>query len=99
MAGKFFLLIIIKSGARRRIGNRENTLVWRDPWPPGVANVYVRTTTYNDHEQSNIKVSSLMTDDKRDWDVEVIEDLPETRDCELIKLISLSIHISADSWY
>ena len=39
--GEFFLLIKIKFGARRRIGNGENTLVWRDPWPPGVANVYM----------------------------------------------------------
>ncbi|XP_074326484.1 putative mitochondrial protein AtMg00310 [Apium graveolens] len=34
-------LEVLKSGARRRIGNGENTLVWRDPWLPDVSNGYI----------------------------------------------------------
>ncbi|KAL8115005.1 hypothetical protein AgCh_021723 [Apium graveolens] len=95
--GIFASLKLVKTGARRRVGNGENTLVWHDPWLPDVVNGYVRTTMYD--QLSNAKVSNLMTDDGRNWDVEVIADLLETRDCELIMRIPLSMNISADSWY
>ncbi|XP_074337145.1 uncharacterized protein LOC141674318 [Apium graveolens] len=95
--GIFASLEVIKSGARKKIGNGENTLVWRDPWLPNTSNGYVGIHIYD--QLRDVKVSSLMIDDGRNWDVEVIEDLLETRDCELIKQIPLSIYIFTDSWY
>ncbi|XP_074337079.1 uncharacterized protein LOC141674258 [Apium graveolens] len=87
----------LKGGARRRIGDGENTLVWRDPWLPNQSNGYIRTPVY-EHLQ-NIKVQNLMTMKGTEWDLEVIADLFEEAVCEQIQSIPLSRHVQHDSWY
>ena len=87
----------LKGGARRRIGDGENTLVWRDPWLPDQSNGYIRTPVY-EHLQ-NIKVRNLMTMEGTKWDLEVIADLFKEADCERIQSIPLSRHVQHDSWY
>lgn len=40
-----------------------------------------------------------MTEEGNNWDMEVIEDLFESADCEFIQRIPLSRPVSNDSWY
>ncbi|XP_074354593.1 uncharacterized protein LOC141693395 [Apium graveolens] len=49
----FASLEILKIGVRRRIGNGESTLVWRDPWLPDILSGYIRIVTYD--QLQNIK--------------------------------------------
>ncbi|KAM6543366.1 hypothetical protein CsatB_007813 [Cannabis sativa] len=40
-----------------------------------------------------------MKPDSRQWDLELIEDLFESRDVELIKQVPLSVNLESDSWF
>ncbi|KAM6559851.1 hypothetical protein CsatA_029090 [Cannabis sativa] len=40
-----------------------------------------------------------MKPDSRQWDLELIEDLLDSRDVELIKQVPLSVSLRSDSWY
>ncbi|KAF4403494.1 hypothetical protein G4B88_008140 [Cannabis sativa] len=47
---------------------------------------------------TNCKVSQLMKPSSRQWDLELIEDLFDSRDDELIKHVPLSVNLTRDSW-
>lgn len=95
--GIFAALDAVRTGARRKIGNGESTMVWSVPWLPDEENGYVSTTAYS--QLNSARVSNLMMVGERRWDTELIDDVFNERDGELIKRIPLSIHVDADSWY
>lgn len=88
---------IIKRGSRRRIGDGESTDVWRIPWLPCVHNGYI--TTIMPHELENVQVANLMTENKAQWDDEILMDIFNDKDIELIKRIPVSRNMQQDSWY
>ena len=95
--GIFASLEAIRAGVRRKIGDGEDTMVWRVPWLPDEGNGYV--STYEYAQLTSTKVSNLMMVDERKWDIELIDDLFDARDSALIKHIPLSMHVNIDSWY
>ena len=90
-------LEVLKAGARRKIGNGEETMVWDVPWLPDVENGFVSPL---EHDQTtNIKVSNLMVAGEKRWDVELLYDVFCSRDAELIRRIPIPMVNKADSWY
>lgn len=95
--GIFAALDAVKVGARRRIGDGEDTLVWQDPWLPDVDNGWVSMGDFTG--LWNTKVSSLMITGERIWDAELLDDLFDARTSNLIKCVPLSTHVGGDSWF
>lgn len=88
---------VVKIGARRKIGTGEDTNVWQIPWLPDKENGYL--TTPMQDQLAGINVRSLMEDTGRTWDVEVIDDIFNSRDAQLIKSIPLPVHNNQDTWF
>ncbi|KAL1827804.1 hypothetical protein ACET3Z_006216 [Daucus carota] len=88
---------VIKAGARKRIGNGRDTCIWGVPWLPEVNNGYVMTPMPVQLQDS--RIHSLMQDDGRRWDYDVINDIFQSRDAELIKHIPLPMKDTTDSWF
>lgn len=95
--GIFASLEAVRAIAWRKIGDEEDTMVWRVPWLPDEGNGYVSTSEYA--QLASTKVSNLMMVNERKWEIELIDDLFDARDSALIKCISLSMHVNIDSWY
>lgn len=88
---------VVRAGARRKIGDGEDTMVWKVPWLPDERNGFISTDEYNQLE--NIKVSHLMSVDDKSWDIELLNDLFCARDIELIRRTPIPMRESRDSWY
>lgn len=56
--GIFAALEAVRAGARQKIGDGEDTMVWHVPWLPDEESGYVSTTEYA--HLANIEVSNLM---------------------------------------
>lgn len=87
---------IVKLGARKRIGNGDETSILKDPWLPCATNP--RVTTVRPSLVNN-KVSLLMETDNLTWDVDLVRDLFNERDAEIILSITLNSSRSLDNWY
>ncbi|XP_060960871.1 uncharacterized protein LOC115695204 [Cannabis sativa] len=87
---------LLRDGDRRRIRSGSATEVLNTPWLLSEASPCVVS---NHPTLVNCKVSQLMKPDSRQWDLELIEDLFESRDVELIKQVSLSVNLGSDSWF
>lgn len=88
---------LIQQGVRRRIGNGEQTNIWKIPWLPCLQNGYI--TTSMPQELEHATVANLMNDDRGGWDEEVLDDIFNARDRELIKRIPVSLRLQQDSWF
>ncbi|XP_060964920.1 uncharacterized protein LOC133033866 [Cannabis sativa] len=87
---------LIKDGSRRRIGHGSSTEVLNTPWLLSEANPCVVST----HPAlTNCRVSQLMKPDSRQLDMEIIDDLFDSRDVELIKQVPLSVNLGDDTWF
>ncbi|XP_074346272.1 uncharacterized protein LOC141685047 [Apium graveolens] len=87
---------VVKHGCRRSIGTGRDTFLWKISWLPSAENGYLTTSMNQDLE--NIKVCDLMEDHQRKWDVDILNDLFNSRDVQLIKNISLPTRDRKDSW-
>ena len=87
----------MKRGMRRKIGNGLTTTVWKVPWLPDLQNGYLTTELYE--QLQDIKVQSLLAENQKSWDVEVVSDLFTDRDKKLILQIPIPIRDKEDSWY
>ncbi|XVE55072.1 hypothetical protein DITRI_Ditri03aG0131700 [Diplodiscus trichospermus] len=87
----------MKSGLRRRIGNGQDTFVWRDPWLLDEHNPYLETACVSELEA--VKVSSLLHSHGRGWDEDLVPDLFIERDAALVLSIPLSHRDSDDVWF
>lgn len=88
---------VVKAGVRRSIGNGKDTRVWHVPWLPSKDNGCL-TTEMPDHLK-DITVNSLMDATGSRWDMDVIEDVFNSRDVELIKRVPLPLREKNDSWF
>ncbi|XP_074363077.1 uncharacterized protein LOC141703447 [Apium graveolens] len=88
---------LIKAGARRRIGSGRNTCSWGEPWFPDVNNGYVMTPMHV--QLRGTKVHSLVQMNERRCDLDVIQDIFQSRDTRLIKHIPLPLNENTNSWY
>uniref|UniRef100_A0A803PHD5 Reverse transcriptase zinc-binding domain-containing protein n=1 Tax=Cannabis sativa TaxID=3483 RepID=A0A803PHD5_CANSA len=77
---------LIMVGARSSIASGIQTSILEDPWLPDVEDPFVRSVHPG---LVNQYVASLMCVDSKCWDVEIIEDLFDTRDRDLIFNIPL----------
>ena len=94
--GIYQALEVVRAGARRKIGDGEDTMVWKVPWLPDDSHGFIATDEYP--QLKNIKVSSLMSADKS-WDVDLLNDLFCDRDVDLITRIPIPLRDTRDSWY
>ncbi|KAL8119749.1 hypothetical protein AgCh_017015 [Apium graveolens] len=88
---------VVQAGTRRKIGTGEETKVWHIPWLPDVESGYLTTVMHD--QLRDIKVRSLMDETGKRWDVEVIDDIFNTRDAELIKRIPIPMVDKQDTWF
>lgn len=88
--------ILIKRGARWRVGDGRRTNVTGQPWLPSLHNPYITTqhAAFND-----ITVHNLMFTNSTEWDCGVIEDLFNIHDKQLIYSIQLAKNCCIDSWF
>lgn len=68
----------IKAGARRKIGNGLDTNVWSMPWLPSVDNGFLITPMLE--QLRDITVRNLMEMEANRWDLDVLNDLCDSRD-------------------
>lgn len=87
----------VKAGARRQIGNGEQTFVWAVPWLPDPDNGFISTGVHSNLHRA--RVSNLLVPGEKRWDVEVLQDIFETRDIDLIQRIPLPLEDRNDSWF
>lgn len=85
----------MKWGTRRRIGNGLTPTVWKVSWLPDLENGYPTTEAYQQIE--DIRVQSLLAENQKSWDVEVVSDLFTDRDKKLILQICIPIRDKVDS--
>lgn len=88
---------VISEGCRKRIGNGEDTRIWKVSWFPCLENGYLTTEIYSELEEAT--VHGLMNEDKIGWDEAVLLDLCNDRDRKLIQQIPIPICKKPDSWY
>lgn len=88
---------VVKQGGRKRISDGRDTKIWQVPWLPCSKNSYVTSDLHPDLR--NVTVDALMINNERRWDVEVLRDIFNNRDCQLIQSIPLSRHVERDTWY
>ncbi|XP_074378628.1 uncharacterized protein LOC141720172 [Apium graveolens] len=88
---------VVKAGTRRKIGNGMDTKVWHIPWLPAVDLGYL--TTEMPDKLKDITVNSLMDDTGKNWDIELVEDIFNTRDADLIKRVPIPMSEKEDSWF
>lgn len=86
---------LIKVGASVMIGSGNSVDIFGDPRLPTYSNAYV---TITHPELTNSKVQSLMQIGRREWDVEVVQDIFNVRDCNIILAIPLSDVVDMDRW-
>lgn len=68
--------------SRWRVKNGDSINVWIDNWLPDNANPWITTDVYP--YLLDAKVSSLLIDHERGWDVDIIKDIFNQRDADLI---------------
>ncbi|XP_060974717.1 uncharacterized protein LOC115696753 [Cannabis sativa] len=86
---------LIVADARISIGNGLKTNITNTPWLPDMHHPYVTTS----HPTLDVNhVSSLMQIDNLSWDVDVVNDLFNERDCAIILGIPLPQTNKEDYW-
>lgn len=90
---------VLKAGARRKIGDGLSTKVWNVPWLPSSENGFM--TTDMPHQMSQVLVNGFMCNEGKRWDLEVLNDVCNSRDMDLIKRIPIPLVDMQDSryWY
>lgn len=88
---------MVKAGARKRIGDERDTAIWNVPWLPDATDGYVRTPM--PVQLQNSTVHSLMQEEICMWDVDIIQDILQTRDADLVKRIPLPLEEVKHSWF
>ena len=88
---------LVKSGARRLIGDGSTVKVWEEPWLPDDSNPYIESPVCCGLE--NAYVNSLRRTGISLWDEDILSDLFNERDKSLIMQIPVSNGIKPDGWY
>lgn len=77
-------------GSRWRVGSGHNIHVWNNPWLRNDPGFYVETQT--NAELSDIVVSDLMVADRKEWDIELSQELFHQRDVNCISRLLLTLN-------
>lgn len=88
---------VVVCGSRIQIGSEQNVLIGQDPWLPDINNGFTSSSLNETLAVPN--VSSLMVSNQRQWDLDVISNLFNSRDKELILQIPFSYRKESDIWY
>lgn len=86
---------VVKAGSRRQIGDGKDTRIWHVPWLPCEENGCLTTPMPDYLEEST--VSNLMDDTGKCWDLEVIDDVFNSRDAELIRRVPIPLTDGKDA--
>ncbi|KAL8105760.1 hypothetical protein AgCh_029525 [Apium graveolens] len=87
---------VVKAGTRRKIKNGLCINVWSVPWLSNVENGLF-TTSLPD-QLSDFLVNGFMNSEERKWDMDVINNVCNSRDVELTKRIPIYKCDTRDSW-
>lgn len=88
-------IIKVKSGLARRVGNGNSINVEHDPWLLCEQDPYIHTV----HAAlKDCTASSLMSDDQRSWDIDLVKDIFNERDANQILTIPIQTQ-DDDSWF
>lgn len=88
---------LIKRGCRRRIGNDNDTKIWKVPWLSCIDNGFL--SSHMPMELANSNVSSLMEIGQNRWDADILNDLCNDRDKQLIQRVPIPSKNKPDSWF
>lgn len=88
---------IIRWSCRRRIRNGQSTRIWQIPWLPGDINGFISSDM--PEYLKDAQVVSLVDEHTRVWDIDVLNDIFNERDCELIQKIPTLLSSRENSWY
>lgn len=86
---------VIKRGIGCRVGNGQSINIEFDPWLPVENDLYIHTNSEAIHGQ---KVSSLISMESNSWDIDLVEDIFDSRDANIILSIPIDKEVN-DSWY
>lgn len=87
---------LVKRGTRWMIATGDNIDICDQPWLADEVNPYV---TSESQAFAHNKVSALMCDNERSWDVDIIKDLFNERDQQCILNTPLSSRLAEDTAY
>ncbi|XP_019181991.1 PREDICTED: uncharacterized protein LOC109177145 [Ipomoea nil] len=87
---------LITGGVRRRIGNGESTLIWKDPWLQDELDPMVQTEM--PLQLADAKVAGLIDQTTGTWDPHILADIFQPSDVPRILKIPISPEYE-DTWY
>uniref|UniRef100_A0A803QS69 Reverse transcriptase domain-containing protein n=1 Tax=Cannabis sativa TaxID=3483 RepID=A0A803QS69_CANSA len=87
---------LVRDGVRRLVGNGSTVSILKDPWLLDEVNPFIESQQLCLVDKM---VDSLMKDDVREWDEEVLRDVLTVRDQELVWKIPLSSDVERDGWF
>lgn len=86
---------ILRTGARRRVGDGLDINILHEPWLPSSDTPYICS---NNPGLVNQRVADLFKIDALEWDSDIIKDMFSEREASLILNIPL-VHSRKDSWF
>ena len=72
-------------GIRHKIHSRYEIKVWEDPWIPTTSARHARPLA-----RVNMRVSDLIDQESKDWDVRLLEEYVATTDIPFIRILAIS---------
>lgn len=87
---------LVCNGSVLRIGKGDTVNVWKDPWL--IDSSCPRVTTHIIPGMEDIKVSSLMSVDRLEWDIDILRDLFNENIIQQILKIPISQSREEDVW-
>uniref|UniRef100_A0A803Q9L8 Reverse transcriptase domain-containing protein n=1 Tax=Cannabis sativa TaxID=3483 RepID=A0A803Q9L8_CANSA len=87
---------LVLAGCRKLIGSGTSVSILNDPWLPAEMDGFIHSSHPALLQQA---VSSLLQQDVKDWDIDILNDLFNDRDKDLILQLQFSPTAFEDSWY
>jgi hypothetical protein len=88
---------ILAEGACMMVGNGDNILVWEDPWIPDCPSLLPKAKE-GSHPENFLVVSQLFTQNKMNWDVNMLRNIFDEDTVSAIQNIPLVSSAQEDRW-
>lgn len=88
---------VVMQGCRRKIGDGNDTYVWRSPWLLCENNGFLTSLPFT--QLDDCLVSGLISENDNSWEMDIISEFCNERDKQLIQQIHLPAVKKRDSWY